>query len=126
MRPIAVIPSRFASTRFPGKPLTSLLGKPMVRHVWDRCVESGAFERVIVATEDERIARAVREFGGEAAMTSPSCASGTDRVAELAQQFPQAAVLVNVQGDEPAIHPAALATLARAFADPEVEMATLV
>jgi 3-deoxy-manno-octulosonate cytidylyltransferase (CMP-KDO synthetase) len=126
MRPIAVIPSRFASTRFPGKPLTSLLGKPMVRHVWDRCVESGAFERVIVATDDERIAQAVRGFGGEAVMTSVSCATGTDRVAEVAQRFPEAEVLVNVQGDEPAIHPAALATLGRAFTDADVEMATLV
>ena len=126
MRPIAVIPSRFASTRFPGKPLTPLLGRPMVQHVHDRCVESGAFERVIVATDDERIASTVRAFGGEVAMTSESCATGTDRVAEVARQLPEAEVLVNVQGDEPAIHPAALATLARAFADAAVQMATLV
>src|SRR3954451_17301916 len=105
MRPVAVIPSRFASVRFPGKPLALLLGKPMVQHVFERCVESGAFERVLVATDDERIASAVRGFGGEVAMTSPSCATGTDRVAEVARQFASAEVLVNVQGDEPAIHP---------------------
>src|SRR6185312_7799324 len=108
MRPVAVIPSRFASVRFPGKPLAPLLGKPMVQHVFERCVESAAFERVLVATDDERIASAVRAFGGEVAMTSAECATGTDRVAEIARQLPTAAVLVNVQGDEPAIHPAAL------------------
>lgn len=124
-RPLAVIPSRFASARFPGKPLALLLGKPMVQHVWDRCVESGAFSRVVVATEDERIAQAVRAFGGEAVMTSPACASGTDRVAEVARQLPDGEVFLNVQGDEPLVHPESLRTLAAAFEDPQVEMATL-
>ena len=129
MRPIAVIPSRYASTRFPGKPLVSIAGKTMVQHVHQRCVESQAFERVIVATEDERIAAAVRGFGGEAHLTSPSCATGTDRVAEVARGLAQprdGQVFVNVQGDEPAIHPEALALLCRAFDEPAVEMATLV
>jgi len=124
--PIAVIPSRFASVRFPGKPLAALLGKPMVQHVWDRCVESGVFSRILVATEDERIAQAVRAFGGEAALTSPACASGTDRVAEVARQCPDGEVFLNVQGDEPLVHPESLRTLAAAFADAQVEMATLV
>lgn len=98
----------------------------MVQHVWDRCTESGAFSRVLVATDDERIANAVRGFGGEVAMTSPDCQSGTDRVAEVARKFPDAEVLVNVQGDEPLIAPEALRELASAFEDPSVELATLV
>ena len=78
---IAVIPSRYASTRFPGKPLALIRGRPMVQHVVERCFEAKSFERVLVATDDARIAEVVRGFGGEVAMTSPACASGTDRVA---------------------------------------------
>jgi 3-deoxy-manno-octulosonate cytidylyltransferase (CMP-KDO synthetase) len=125
-RPVAVIPSRYASTRLPAKPLALLGGKPMVQHVHERCVRSGAFARVVVATDDERIASAVRGFGGEALMTSTRCATGTDRVAEAAAQMPEAEWLVNVQGDEPLVHPEALRSIAAAFADPDVEMATLV
>lgn len=126
MKPVAVIPSRYASVRFPGKPLALLGGKPMVQHVYDRCSESGAFERILVATDDERIADAVRAFGGEVAMTSPDCPSGTDRVAEVAKALPDAAILVNVQGDEPLIAPEGLKALAQLFDDPSVQMATLV
>src|SRR5918996_2623468 len=111
MKPIAVIPARYASVRFPGKPLALIGGQPMVRHVYERCMESAAFARVLVATDDERIAQAVRGFGGEVAMTSPSCQSGTDRVAEVARSDPRADVVVNVQGDEPLIAPEALAQL---------------
>ena len=125
---LAVIPSRFGAQRFPGKPLAPLLGKPMVQHVYERCVEAGCFSRVIVATDDARIEATVRGFGGEAQRTSPTCASGTDRVAEVAAALalPPDTVVVNVQGDEPAVHPASLATLARAFDEAGVEMATLV
>jgi 3-deoxy-manno-octulosonate cytidylyltransferase (CMP-KDO synthetase) len=123
---VAVIPSRFASSRFPGKPLARLAGKPMVQHVWERCQESGAFARVGVATDDERIAEAVRAFGGEVWMTSPDCPSGTDRVAEVARLLPESGVLINVQGDEPLIASEALVSLVEAFRDPTVEMATLV
>ncbi|MHB8875602.1 MAG: 3-deoxy-manno-octulosonate cytidylyltransferase [Myxococcaceae bacterium] len=127
LRPIAVIPSRYASTRFPGKPLASIAGKLMVQHVYDRCLESKAFARVLVATDDERVAAAVRGFGGEAILTSAGCLTGTDRVAEVARSLPGSGeVFVNVQGDEPAIHPSALETLALAFDDPRVLMATLV
>ena len=126
MKPIAVIPSRYASVRFPGKPLAPIAGKPMVQHVYERCVESGAFARVFVATDDDRIAQAVRGFGGDVAMTSPSCPSGTDRVAEVAKAIPHAQVLVNVQGDEPLIAPEGLRELAKAFDDPKVELATLI
>lgn len=127
-QPIAVIPARFAAVRFPGKPLTSIDGKPMVQQVFERCIEAGCFSRLIVATDDERICRAVRSFGGEVLMTSPSCPSGTDRVAEVARALSLSgeAVVVNVQGDEPAVHPASLAALASAFEDSGVEMATLV
>ena len=126
--PVAVIPSRYAAQRFPGKPLALISGKPMVQHVVERCLEAKCFSRVVVATDDERICAAVRAFGGEAMMTSPSCASGTDRVAEVAASLglPAESVVINVQGDEPAVHPQALALLANAFTDSAVEMATLV
>lgn len=126
VRPVAVIPARFAAVRFPGKPLALLQGKPMVQHVYERCVASGAFSQVIVATEDARIALAVRGFGGEVAMTSPSCPSGTDRVAEVARELPGVHAFLNIQGDEPLVHPESLRTLAEAFADPTLPMATLV
>ncbi|HLL54544.1 MAG TPA: 3-deoxy-manno-octulosonate cytidylyltransferase [Myxococcaceae bacterium] len=125
-KPVAVIPARYASSRLPGKPLARIGGKPMIQHVWDRCQESGAFSRVLVATDDDRILQAVRGFGGEARLTSPDCQSGTDRVAEVARAEPSAQVLVNVQGDEPLLNPEVLRTLARAFEDPAVGMATLV
>ncbi len=126
--PVAVIPSRYAAQRFPGKPLALISGKPMVQHVVERCLEAKCFSRVVVATDDERISAAVRAFGGEAMMTSPNCASGTDRVAEVAAGLGLSAesVVINVQGDEPAVHPEALALLASAFSDSTVEMATLV
>lgn len=127
-RLIAVIPARYGASRFPGKPLALLLGKPMVEHVWLRCQESKSFDQVVIATDDVRIAEAVKQFGGQAELTSPACASGTDRVAEVARARPGAGddVFVNVQGDEPAIHPQSLAILVRAFADARVTMATLV
>ncbi len=126
--PVAVIPSRYAASRFPGKPLALISGKPMVQHVVERCLEARCFSKVVVATDDERILAAVKAFGGEAMMTSPACASGTDRVAEVAHGLGLSGdeVVINVQGDEPAVHPRALATLASAFTDPTVEMATLV
>jgi 3-deoxy-manno-octulosonate cytidylyltransferase (CMP-KDO synthetase) len=126
--PVAVIPSRYAAQRFPGKPLTLISGKPMVQHVMQRCLEASCFSRVVVATDDQRILAAVQALGGEAVMTSPTCASGTDRVAEVAAALGLApeAVVINVQGDEPAVHPKSLATLADAFLDSSVEMATLV
>lgn len=125
---LAVVPCRYGSTRFPGKPLVQLLGKPMVQHVVERCREAGVFSRVIVATDDERISSAVKSFGGEVVMTSPECASGTDRVAEVARglSLESSAVVVNVQGDEPAVRPEALVALTNAFTTAAVVMATLV
>lgn len=124
--PIAVIPSRYGSTRFPGKPLALLGGKPMVQHVWQRCAESGAFSETWVATEDERILEAVQAFGGQAMLTSPHCKTGTDRVAEVALSLKRGDAFVNVQGDEPLIHPDALRGVASLLADADVQMCTLV
>ena len=104
MDALAVIPARWASARFPGKPLALLAGRPMIEHVYRRALGAGTVGRVVVATDDERIAQAVRAFGGEVRMTSPAHPSGTDRVAEAARGE-GALVVVNVQGDEPLLHP---------------------
>jgi 3-deoxy-manno-octulosonate cytidylyltransferase (CMP-KDO synthetase) len=101
---IGVIPARYGSTRFPGKPLALIAGKPMIRHVYERALRSNLLSQVIVATDDERIRRAVEEFGGQAMMTAADHATGTDRVAEVAGRL-KASHYVNVQGDEPLIEP---------------------
>ncbi|MCY1074632.1 3-deoxy-manno-octulosonate cytidylyltransferase [Archangium lansingense] len=124
-RTVAVIPARYASTRFPGKPLALIAGRPMIEHVWRRCQEAGVFHEVVVATDDIRIQETVERFGGKAVMTSPECATGTDRVAEVARARPEVDVWVNVQGDEPLVDPASLRVLAGLFADASVEMGTL-
>jgi 3-deoxy-manno-octulosonate cytidylyltransferase (CMP-KDO synthetase) len=97
---VAVIPARWGSTRFPGKPLAEIAGKPLVQRVWERCCAAGCFDAVYVATDNARIAAAVRGFGGKAIRTSPCCASGTDRVAEVARKI-SAGIYLNVQGDGP-------------------------
>ncbi|MCP3105354.1 3-deoxy-manno-octulosonate cytidylyltransferase [Myxococcus sp. K15C18031901] len=125
-RTVAVIPARYASSRFPGKPLAPIAGTPMVEHVWRRCREAGVFDEVFVATDDTRIRATVEGFGGTAVMTSPACATGTDRVAEVARARPDVDVWVNVQGDEPLLDPATLQALAGLFTDPAVRMGTLV
>ncbi|PTL76420.1 3-deoxy-manno-octulosonate cytidylyltransferase [Vitiosangium sp. GDMCC 1.1324] len=125
-RTFAVIPARHASTRFPGKPLALIAGRPMIEHVWRRCQEARVFDGVVVATDDARIQETVTRFGGTAVMTSPECATGTDRVAEVARARPDVDVWVNVQGDEPMVDPASLRVLAGLFTDPAVEMGTLV
>jgi len=104
---VAVIPARYAAQRLPGKPLADILGKPMIQHVFDRVRKARGVDRVVVATDDERIAEVVRGFGGEARMTSTEHASGTDRVAEIADAIP-ADVYVNIQGDEPLMSPRAI------------------
>ncbi|MCP4248503.1 MAG: 3-deoxy-manno-octulosonate cytidylyltransferase [bacterium] len=107
MTAIAVIPARYASTRFPGKPLARKTGRYLIQHVHDRVCRARSVDRAVVATDDERIAAAVRTFGGEVAMTDPDHASGTDRVAEVAAGL-SCEVIINVQGDEPEIEPAAI------------------
>lgn len=101
---IAVIPARYASTRFPGKPLADIHGKPMIQWVYERVRLARGIDRVVVATDDDRIAQAVQSFGGQVEMTSADLQSGTDRVAAVADQIP-ARIYVNVQGDEPMIDP---------------------
>jgi 3-deoxy-manno-octulosonate cytidylyltransferase (CMP-KDO synthetase) len=105
MRAIAVIPARYASTRFPGKPLATDTGKYLIQHVYERVCAASSIAQVIVATDDERIAEAVRSFGGAVAMTRTDHPSGSDRVAEAASGVEPADVVVNVQGDEPEIEP---------------------
>jgi 3-deoxy-D-manno-octulosonate cytidylyltransferase len=105
MKIVGIIPSRYASVRFPGKPLAPLRGKAMVLHVLEAATEASRLDQAIVATDDERIAAAVRAIGGEVLLTSSAAASGTDRLAEAARSIP-ADVYVNVQGDEPVMSPA--------------------
>lgn len=122
-----IIPARYGASRLPGKPLRALAGAPMIRHVWERARESGA-ERVLVATDDARIADAVAAFGGEARMTRTDHASGTDRLAEAARAEGLApeTLVVNLQGDEPLMPPALLAQVAGMLdAVPDAAMATL-
>jgi 3-deoxy-manno-octulosonate cytidylyltransferase (CMP-KDO synthetase) len=102
MKIAAVIPARYGSTRFEGKPLADILGKPMIQYVYEGVRQSKLIEEVIVATDDQRIIEAVQSFGGKAEMTSPTHSSGTDRVAEVAKKL-KAEIIVNVQGDEPLI-----------------------
>src|SRR5260370_27471751 len=106
---IVVIPARYGSTRLPGKPLISLAGKPMIQRVYERARMAERADRVIVATDDERIVKAVETFGGEARMTRPDHRTGTERVAEGAAHV-EGEVFVNVQGDEPLLDPVAVDT----------------
>lgn len=125
MKAVAVIPARYGSTRLPGKPLLDICGKPLIQRVWDVVARVHGLDEIIVATDDERIAKVVQEFGGKAMMTSPDCQSGSDRVREVAQTV-EADVYVNVQGDEPLLEPSAIEKLLEVFAhDSSVQVATL-
>jgi 3-deoxy-manno-octulosonate cytidylyltransferase (CMP-KDO synthetase) len=120
-----VIPARWASTRLPGKPLLPLAGKPLVRHVWERCQKVRGADAVIVATDDMRIAEAAFDFGAEVAMTSPKHPSGTDRIAEVAKNLAGFEIVLNVQGDEPFIQPSLVEKLAEALKkDRAIQMST--
>lgn len=121
----AVIPARFAATRLPGKPLVTLVGKPMIQRVWERVKQAKKITKVVVATEDERIRDAVAAFGGEAIMTRPDHRSGTGRIAEVAASS-SADVYINVQGDEPLVAPEAVDALVDTITeDANVQLATL-
>jgi 3-deoxy-manno-octulosonate cytidylyltransferase (CMP-KDO synthetase) len=125
-RLLAVIPARYGAQRFPGKPLALLWGKPMLQHVWERARAARGLDELVIATDDERIAAAARGFGAEVEMTSLDCASGTDRVAEVATRRPSATVIFNLQGDEPELESEAVTRLAAAMrADAGVRMGTL-
>ena len=121
---LGIIPARWASTRFPGKPLALLLGRPMLQWVWEAARRARSLDRLLVATDDERIAAAARAFGAEVAMTRADHASGTDRLAEVAARH-SAGILVNIQGDEPLMRPEIIdATVAPLLADPALPCAT--
>lgn len=120
---VGVIPARYASTRFPGKPLAAIAGKPMIQRVYEMVSRARRLSRVIVATDDERISQAVRDFGGEVMITSAEHRSGTDRVAEVARRL-DAPYYVNVQGDEPLIDPSLIDAVAGMLAG-GAPMATL-
>lgn len=125
MKFVAIIPARFSSTRFPGKPLALLAGKPIIQHVYERV--AGVLENVFVATDDERIETCVKGFGGRVVMTSEAHKSGTDRCYEAYQKCGVSAdVIINVQGDEPFIALSQLEEIQRCFDTPSVDIATLV
>lgn len=121
-----IIPARYGATRLPGKPLCHLLGRPLIQHVYERALESGA-GRVLIATDDERIRQVAQEFADEVYMTSPDHASGTERSAELIERLniPGQQVIVNLQGDEPCIPPSLLSQVAQNLVEHNVDMATL-
>lgn len=126
MKTICVIPARYGSTRLPGKPLLDIAGKPLIQRVYERALQASAPERVVVATDHEKIAAAVESFGGEAMMTLATHPTGTDRIAEVAARYTEADVIVNVQGDEPLIDPALIDRLAAQMAAREdIAMATV-
>lgn len=125
MKIIGIIPARYASSRFPGKPLIDLKGKTMIQRVYEGACKSKHLYKVVVATDDQRIFDAVEAFGGNVVMTSEKHTTGTDRCGEVAQLFPEADVVVNIQGDEPLVDFRQLDQLCEAFNDTTVNIATL-
>jgi 3-deoxy-manno-octulosonate cytidylyltransferase (CMP-KDO synthetase) len=126
MSVLGIIPARFASTRFPGKPLVDILGKSMIQRVYEQAKSSTSLQEVVVATDDERILTHVKSFGGIAVLTSASHQSGTDRCAEVAEKYPEYEILINIQGDEPFIDPRQIDLLCSCFESSSTELATLV
>ncbi|NVD06935.1 3-deoxy-manno-octulosonate cytidylyltransferase [Vibrio sp. JPW-9-11-11] len=121
-----VIPARYQSTRLPGKPLADIAGKPMIQWVYQQAIQAGA-EKVIIATDDQRVEQVVKAFNGEVCMTSPDHQSGTERLAEVVDKMsiPDEHIIVNVQGDEPLIPPSIIKQVADNLADSDAPMATL-
>ncbi|RQW87478.1 MAG: 3-deoxy-manno-octulosonate cytidylyltransferase, partial [Geobacter sp.] len=125
MNVVIVIPARFGSSRLPGKPLADILGKPMIQHVYERACAVRTAQRVVVATDDERVAETVRSFGGAALMTDPDHSSGTDRLVEVMEKVP-ADLYINIQGDEPLVRPEDIEKLiAGMLVDDSVAVGTL-
>ena len=123
---IGIIPARYASTRFPGKPLVDIAGKTMIQRVYEQALKATRLTKVVVATDDERIAEEVKKFGGEFVFTAAHHQSGTDRCAEVIEHFPGFDIVINIQGDEPFIEPAQIDLLASCFTDEKVQLATLI
>ncbi len=124
---LGIIPARYGSTRFPGKPLIDIGGKSMIQRVYEQSLKSTSLKKIIVATDDERIAEHVLNFGGEVSITSSTHQSGTDRCAEvLHNEKGEFDIVINIQGDEPFINPAQIDLLAVCFDDIEIQIATLI
>ena len=122
---IGILPARWGSTRFPGKPLHLIAGKPLIQHVWERSKATTLLSEILVATDDTRIADTVSAFGGKAIITSPHHTTGTDRLAEAIKSHPSATHILNIQGDEPLIDPTLIDQLAQALIDdPTLHMVT--
>lgn len=127
MKIIGIIPARYASTRFPAKPLIDIGGKSMIQRVYEQSKKAKSLTDVVVATDDERIATHVKKFGGNVVMTSETHQSGTDRCFEAVNFFcKDADVVINIQGDEPFIHPEQIDLVASCFSSADVQIATLV
>ena len=126
MKILGIIPARFASTRFPGKPLADIHGKPMIQRVYEQAKKCKLLSEVVVATDDQRIEKAVKKFKGKVVMTSSEHGSGTDRCREaLTRLGGTFDAVINIQGDEPFIHPEQIAEVASFFSNPKVQIATL-
>ncbi len=124
MQSVGIIPARYASSRFEGKPLANLLGKPMVQHVYESACRAKTLDEIIVATDDQRIYDAVIKFGGNVQMTGP-CATGTERVAVVAEQL-NCDIVANIQGDEPLLEPIQIDIMLQPFIErPEIQVCTL-
>ena len=126
MRVLGIIPSRYGSSRFPGKPLVDLMGKSMIQRVYEQAKKCTAFDTIVVATDDDRIFDHVKSFGGEVVITSTEHESGTVRCGEVLNSFSDYDIVVNIQGDEPLIRPEQLQLLVDLFSDESVEIGTLV
>lgn len=125
MNVIGIIPARFESSRFPGKPLVDILGKSMIQRVYEQCINSDSLSHVIVATDDQRIFDSVEAFDGQVKMTRSSHISGTDRVAEVAADFDEEDIIINIQGDEPTIDPRQIDQLVELIQKKNAGIATL-
>ena len=126
MKIIGIIPSRFGSSRFPGKPLADILGKSMIQRVYEQCKKASFLSKVVVATDDEKIFNHVIDFGGQVMMTSESHISGTDRCNEVIQSLDEKYdIAINIQGDEPYVNPEQINQVASLFSSKEVSIATL-
>jgi 3-deoxy-manno-octulosonate cytidylyltransferase (CMP-KDO synthetase) len=126
MKVLGIIPARYASTRFPGKPLIDIYGKSMIQRVYEQACSATSLDKVVIATDDERIITAVNNFGGACVLTRDDHQSGTDRCAEVALLYPDFDIVINIQGDEPYIDPVQIDLLGSCFTDPEVKLATLI
>jgi 3-deoxy-manno-octulosonate cytidylyltransferase (CMP-KDO synthetase) len=126
MKTLGIIPARFQSSRFPGKPLIDIAGKSMIQRVYEQCQKSTKLDKVIVATDDQRIMDHLQSIGAEGIMTDSNHISGTDRCGEVASKYPEFEILINIQGDEPMIDPSQIDLLCSCFDKSETQIATLV